>query len=352
MAEARVSSDVTLDFRPLGEAFRSGKKPRIANVSALAADGDLLWSASDEGATIERLRLVGDAAAADRFVATDSVALNAVFPAFEPLSSDAEADLEALCFEAGSRRLWMCGSHCWSLGKHGDEATFLTDPDMRRRRRARTLLGFAEVDDGGELSIGRCLPAGEDQGGLLAAIGWLDDACLTDSLRKLSKQGGLDIEGMAAFGDNLLIGLRGPVCEGNAIVLRAHVDIGATGLAISEPPGVARLGLGGLGVRDLLIRGRDILVLAGPMGDPDEPGSRTFAVHRWAGGIDAMSAGHDQVVQLDETTRILDLTSAVAAGAEKPEGMTIVGGGRLVIVRDGRGGPEGLLGVYAYDLPG
>lgn len=351
MAEARASRAVMLDYRPLGEAFRTGKKPRIANVSALAAHGDTLWSASDEGATIERLKAEGPAETVKRFTAVESMVLNAVFPAFEPLSANVEADLEALCFDAQARRLWVCGSHCWSLGKHGDESTFLTDADMRRRRRARTLLGFAEVDDGGALSNGRCLPAGEEEGGLLAALARVGDACLNESLRKLSKQGGLDIEGVAASGDTVLIGLRGPVCRNDAIVLRARVEISATGLAISEPLGVVRLAMGGLGIRDLLIGGRDILVLAGPTGDPDQPGTHIFAVHRWAGGVDALSASGNLAVRLDEATRLIDLTPVVAGAAEKPEGMTVVGDGRLALVRDGRTGEDGIMPCETYELP-
>lgn len=350
MAAAKPGDTVALDYRSLGKGFAKGKKPRIANISALAAEAGRLWSASDEGATIERLVAVGPPATASRYEVAGSFALGELFEGWGAPDSDHEADLEALCWDAAQRRLWLTGSHCWSLGQHGDAATFRDDARQRSRRRMRTLLGFVDVDADGNPVHGRCLPTGEDEGGLLAAIARLGDACLTDALAKLSKQGGLDIEGLAVWGRTLLVGLRGPVCQGDAIVLRANVDIAETALAITEPLSVIRLGLGGLGVRDLLARGPDLLVLAGPMGEPLEAGDRMFAVHEWKDAADAAAAGTDMHVTLGAATRLADLTGAVAGGPEKPEGMTLVLGRRLIIARDGRPAADGMLACETYDL--
>ena len=86
-----------------------------------------------------------------------------------------------------------------------------------------------------------------------------------------SKENGFDIEGLAVRGDRILLGLRGPVLGGWAIILEIEVE--------EAEPGVLRLkeigkkgklynkhfvDLNGLGVRELCWNGEDLIVLAGP----------------------------------------------------------------------------------------
>jgi Protein of unknown function (DUF3616) len=86
-----------------------------------------------------------------------------------------------------------------------------------------------------------------------------------------SKENGFDIEGLAAFGPRLFLGLRGPVLRGWAMLLAIEPEIredGLLGLAgISSGRRRYRkyfLDLDGLGVRDLSRDGEDLLILAGP----------------------------------------------------------------------------------------
>ena len=89
------SERLNLDYSGLGEVF-SGKadpasKPKIENISAAAWTGDRLWTASDEGASVECLAPVGDG-----FGAAASLALG---DWFDWIGEDDEADLEALAWD-------------------------------------------------------------------------------------------------------------------------------------------------------------------------------------------------------------------------------------------------------------
>lgn len=339
---ARIGS-VTLDYRDLGEAFWQDEKPKIENVSAAATDGAAIWTVSDEGSSIEWL--TADAQDSTRYGSASSRDLFKVFPLFQPFAEKKrpEVDLEALALDG--RRLWLCGAHCWAdrSGNAETDERALQDERQQRRRERRTLLGFLELDKAGKIERGLCLPEGEREGSLLAAIARTPDGCLRDSLRRFSKRGGLDIEGLAPHGNTLLIGLRGPVCGGHAIVLRATVVIGDEGLAITAPLDIMRLDLGHCGIRDLLAIGDDVLVLAGPTGEA-QPGDR-FTVHRWIGAWSTPSGA--AVVKPPEA---LDLTPEKSD--EKPEGLALMPDGRLLVVHDGRAGPEGRLTCDVYALPG
>lgn len=84
------------------------------------------------------------------------------------------------------------------------------------------------------------------------------------------KDNGFDIEGLAIFGDTLLLGLRGPVLRGWAGLLQVQLRPSGKELHLSPLPGAGLqlrkhfLNLGGLGVRDLHVDGDDLYILAGP----------------------------------------------------------------------------------------
>lgn len=90
------------------------------------------------------------------------------------------------------------------------------------------------------------------------------------------KDNGFDIEGLAVYQEKTLIGLRGPVLRGMAVVLEVEVE------PIEAPYlGLKSLGksgdrykkhffdLDGLGIRELCRCGQDLLILAGPTMDLD-----------------------------------------------------------------------------------
>lgn len=92
--------------------------------------------------------------------------------------------------------------------------------------------------------------------------------------------GGLNLEGLAAMPDgNLLLGFRGPVPDGRALLVPL---LNPAGVLTNEPPRLGepvRLDLDGLGIRDLAWSGREYFILAGRSGH-----GGTAQLWRWAGG--------------------------------------------------------------------
>jgi hypothetical protein len=82
------------------------------------------------------------------------------------------------------------------------------------------------------------------------------------------KEGGLSVEGATWWAGALWLGLRSPLGEGGrALLLRMDGDPAAS-LTVAQ---VLPIDLGGLGVRDLMPSGQELLVLAGPAGDSPVP---------------------------------------------------------------------------------
>jgi hypothetical protein len=125
-------------------------------------------------------------------------------------------------------------------------------------------------------------------------------------------------------GERLFMGLRGPVLRGWAVILEVELaedhDLPSTLRlkAIGPNDRLYRkhfLRLGGLGIRDLCVQGADLLILAGPTMDLDDP----VTVFRWPGGTDP--AGED-VVPASGLERVLDVP--YGQGVNHAEGMTLV----------------------------
>jgi hypothetical protein len=172
-----------------------------------------------------------------------------------------------------------------------------------------------------------------------------------------SKENGLDVEGLAAVGPRLFLGLRGPVLRGMAVILEVEprpceAPPRAAPLARIGPDGRRYrkhfLDLCGLGVRDLCVDGDDLLILAGPTMTLDGrcvvfrwPGAAAAAregAARAAGGGDA--ARDDTLVGDDVLEVALELPYGVGVdeSLEHPEGIAFVpdGAGRraLLVVHD------------------
>lgn len=86
-----------------------------------------------------------------------------------------------------------------------------------------------------------------------------------------SKENGFDIEGLAVRGEQVFLGLRGPVLRGWAIILELEVEEKEPGTLTLKAIGEAGklykkhfVDLNGLGVRELCLRGDDLIILAGP----------------------------------------------------------------------------------------
>lgn len=93
-----------------------------------------------------------------------------------------------------------------------------------------------------------------------------------------SKDNGFDVEGLEVGGNTLMLGLRGPVLRGHAVV--SHVKDGEASLSF--------LHLQGLGIRAMTRAttagfGEGVFLLAGPTMEQDFP----FALYRWDGVSDS-----------------------------------------------------------------
>ncbi len=379
---AGAARHLNLDYRTIAGKMLKGRKSkrrgakdvsRIANISAVASvDGDL-WTASDEGASLERLKR-----GALGFAHAQNWDLAGLFPAFAGAHKAAkrsgksakrpEADLEGLAFDAAHRRLWIIGSHCRGRGSAEKFETKTLRKGVKGGLDAqplRTLLGFVVLaDDGSPVEGGGlALPLGEAAGSLRASVK-ADGGHLAEALQWPSKENGLDIEGIAVKDTEVLLGLRGPAAGGFAVVMRLSLKIGAKDLSLRKRNGaryaLSFLQLNGLGVRDLHREGDDVLVLAGPTMDLDAP----FALYRWRGAF-ARAAAADEMIKpgTPKLEFLFDFTSpkrTLEAGRpepfERPEGIALLGGRNLIVVHDRpfawRLQPRGTLKADLLDLAG
>ena len=306
------------------------------NLSAVRSDGSVLWVAGDETATVERLVAEdGGYGRQESFALADLVDL--------PGDADEEADVEGLARDGGF--LWAVGSHSLKRkrvkDKHDGAKALerLATVEGQPNRQVLLRLPLEEVD-----GLPRPVREVEVDGELRRAAGFgargkdlrdllEDDEHLGPFLPIPGKDNGLDVEGIAVRGDRVLLGLRGPVLRGWAVVLevRPYVDEDEPDrLRLHELEDGRRyrkhvLDLAGLGVRDLCPDGDDLLVLAGPTMDLDGP----VHVPRWHG---AMSVDAPAVVRGDALTRELDLPYGV--GTDHAEGIGLLADGTLLVVYD------------------
>jgi hypothetical protein len=293
---------IWLDYADAGR-----KQKFLPNLSAVAASGNYLWTASDEMRTVECLQAQGRGYRLHRQYKLDDI-----FPGLPGADKELEADVEALDVAHG--RVWVCGSH--SLTRRSrDKNEAVVDPRIRDRP-SRRLLGSVELSrGGGDLVIpGKALPY-EGAGGLRAMLGSIPH--ITPFMDLPSKENGLDIEGVVVFRRKLYVGMRGPVVDNIALV---------PAIAMTPEFGVDEAGmfvhfvdLGGLGVRDMTRWSSGILILAGPVNGADSP----FRLLQW-------KPRRTGKIQKPETLREL------RAGSDHPEGICSLS----------RAGADGLIVLY------
>lgn len=319
-----VERQVLLRF---GDAAREAGTS--TNLSAVRSDGPVLWVAGDETATVERL-VADDPQRPTAYAGQRSFALTDLVDL--PGPDDEEADVEGLARD---------GDHLWAVGSHS----------LRRKRLkakhegAKALARLARVSGQDNRQLLARIPVMTDDDGLPSLVG--DGACVFTGLRDLladdprlapfleipGKDNGLDVEGIAVRGPRVLLGLRGPVLRGWALLLelRPEPDDDDPARLVLRPFQDGEryrthlLDLDGLGVRDLAPDGDDLLVLAGPSMDLDGP----VRVYRWHGGCTAEEAG---VVRSPALTREVELS--YGEGEDHAEGIGLLPEGRLLVVYD------------------
>lgn len=321
------------------------------NLSAVRSDGDCLWVAGDETATLERLTASGSGSARE-YAAQRSYALAELVSLPGPAGD--EADIEGI--GRSGPYLWAVGSHSRKRKKpksgQGDAKALkrLGKVQDEVNRHVLVRIPVATDDDGLPTLVREVVVDGERC--TAAVLGGHDDALtglLVDDehlgpfLPIPSKDNGLDVEGVAVQGERVHLGLRGPVLRGWAVVLELRPYV------VDDDPGRLRLqplgrdgepyrkhvlDLDGLGIRDLCPDGDDLLVLAGPTMDLDGP----VRLYRWHGaaGVEA-----PEVVRGDEISVVMDLP--YGDGDDHAEGIALVPG-------DDAAGSERRL-MVVYDSP-
>ncbi|MDF3053365.1 MAG: hypothetical protein K0S19_1470 [Geminicoccaceae bacterium] len=345
---AQSPEPVVLSFAQTGDPqeFR-------LDLSAVVQIGTDLWLGTDEGTRLARLRPDGQGGYGD-------VSWYPLAELLDLPGGDAEIDVEGLAEE--DEALWLVGSHS---PRRQDADSEESEQDQLR--------GLGRVKRSGNRYTLARLPLAREAGsaGLVPARGarlaggrrrnLLTDALRNDKhlgrfLRIPGKDNGFNVEGLAAAGGHLFVGLRGPVLEGWAVILVIAPEpdpdddellrLGRVGSGKRTYSKVF-LDIQGLGIRDLHFDGTDLLILAGPTMK-----LRSDAVVvRWR---DAARAGEDMLVSRDRLEHVLDLPygSGGTESVDHPEGIALLGEGRdrsLLVVYDSpnQGRRHGSSGIMA-----
>ena len=275
-----------------------------ANLSGAAFTGDWLWVAGDEACGLDRLRrLVPVGAETLRFGEPVTFRLSELLDL--PGAADVEADLEGMAYADGY--LWVVGSHGLKRKKaeperdHAGNAKRLAKLSLDANRlllarlpviedeRSRPALAKRTADGRSAMRL-RGNARDNELTRLLA-----DDPHYGPFCAIPGKDNGVDIEGLAVFGDRMLLGMRGPVLGGWAGLLELAVE------AVDGELRLMRLGkgdvklrkhfmqLGGLGLRDLHFDGDDLYLLAGPTMVLDG----AIRLYRWRGARQDLEANRE-----------------------------------------------------------
>lgn len=331
---------IQLQFSLSADNLGKGKELRDG-LSVVLQIGDTLWVANDESLSLERLTLAKHSSngpytqAADhqQFPLTDY--LDIPLPPAAHSADFEEADVEGLAYDDGY--LWLVGSH--SLKRQNpdpDDGSKKARKQLRQVSRDgnRYLLAripliqkegsFALVKkhtQEGTTRTAACLPGNDRSNELMKAL--RKDKHLAPFLNIPGKDNGFDIEGLAVVGKRVLLGLRGPVLRGWAVILEIELreDLGESStLQLAKFGPKDRLyrkhflHLGGLGIRDLCAAGDDLLILAGPTLDLDGP----VVLYRWAGGT---QPAETMVVPNSELERVLNIP--YGQGVDHAEGISL-----------------------------
>ena len=332
---------VTLEFR-MPDTLAHVADPVGEDLSAATRIGRSLFLSCDETAGVDRLTPRADG------VWGDHVHFNLSAHFELPAGPGGEMDIEGLAVDDGW--LWVVGSH--SLKREKPDAA---NPDGTKALRAMAVV----ERDPNRYFLGR-LPLAESEPGVFEPRAEVDgrrpqsvdldrssgrlnhwlrhDPLLKPFLHLPSKENGFDVEGIAARGLRVWLGLRGPVLRGWAVVLELHMKVDGDGrLKARRLDGKKRyrmhlLESRGLGIRDLNLDGDDLVVLLGPTMASDGPAH----VVRWRDAVGRTTSG---LVDPEHLEHVEELP--YRGQVDHPEGL-----GSWP-----EGGPDGYLVVYDSPAP-
>ncbi len=291
---------------PAGEIRLEGKVRDAKQISAVALSGPWVVFGGDEGRGVQPFRRLGGS----RLEAGKMINL---------VPSGGELDVEGIACQ---------GSTCYVLGSHALVRKKLDDDKKQESNRKQlnevehepsrdhlfrfTLTADGQAKDVRSLNLRQLLSG---------------DRVLGPFTRIPSKENGLDLEGLALVGDDLYVGLRGPVLRGNLTpVIRLQFDR-------PQAYEVRFVPLEGLGIRELAPVSDGFLVIAGPVGDAPLP----CLLYHWN--------GRDGLPGKDAQGRVKSLGEFPRVDGGKAEGMAVLAETAteysLLVVFDGakEGGP-------------
>lgn len=318
MSKTSPISRVRLRFQD-ERAFANVNDPIEKDLSALARAGGSLFTCCDETAGVDRLTATGE-----DWGNHQHFNLGAIFDL--PGGPDGEMDIEGL--DCDDDWLWIVGSQSLTRGKPDEDDTpqdALKAMARIKRDANRQFIGRVPLEQDGaglvprtETEAGPAAHVAFRKGGMLRR--WLrKDVVLAPYLDLPSKENGLDIEGIAARGLRVWLGLRGPVFRGMAVVLELEFKIKRKGghLKARRIEGRRRyrkhlVDTGGQGIRDVKLDGDDLLLLTGPT----MAGDGRADILRWRRAVDARASG---VVPADQVETLLELP--YRGHRDHPEGL-------------------------------
>lgn len=304
-AAALAQSGPTL--APVGKLELEGKMRDAKQISAVALSGRWVLFGGDEGRGVQPFRRLGGS----RLEAEKVLSL---------VPSGGELDVEGIACR---------GATCYVLGSHALVRKKLDDDKKQESNRKQ----LADVEhEPSRDHLFRFTLSADGKADAVRSINLRQllgvDPVLAPFLRIPSKENGLDLEGLAVVGDDLYIGMRGPVLRGNlAPVMRLQFD-NPRDYELRYVP------LDGLGIRELAPVSDGFLLIAGPVGDAPLP----CRLYHWDGrdGLPGKDAPASQPTLLGEFPRVDDgKAEGLAVLSESPTEYS------LLVVFDGakEGGP-------------
>jgi hypothetical protein len=275
-----VAGQITLEF---GTAL--GERKTIKNFSAGSRIGRSLFLASDEYGCVDRLTEIAEG----RWGTTRA----STWP-----SCWSSTIRRARRTWRGWRRTGLAlGARLACATRHKpekfeDECIDLDLLANLKETRSRCLLAKLPLVDDGDGALRPVREDGERRASMLKqtkhgnalAEALADDPLIKPFTRIPAKEGGLDIEGVAACGDRVALGPARPGDRdargaGRSACPRRHKQ--PERLHLDDEPVKRLLAMEGLGIRDLKRCGDDLLILAGPDHRPVGP----CAIYRWRGWV-------------------------------------------------------------------
>ncbi|WKN32592.1 DUF3616 domain-containing protein [Porifericola rhodea] len=316
-----------------------------SELSTIARTGSNLWLAFDEGAGLERLSINDKTYSKHtRFLLSDYISLPA---------EDEEIDIEGIAY--ADHYLWLAGSHSLKRSKPDKEKDSVTkqikslakvknDPNRYTIARIPVILN----EKTGEYQLYKQHPNPDKPKEILRATkikAGKKNSKLSQALRKdkhigpfmhiPGKDNGMDIEGIAVRNGRIMLGLRGPVLRGYALIIE---------IAVEEKKGKLKLKkigkhknkyrkhfvhLRGMGIRELAYAKDDLLILAGPTMDCDG----TIGLYRMKGGPKDKKESITHEEGIEQLFNIA-MGHETPYGKDKAEGITLTEDEKIMVVYD------------------